>query len=127
MAFVAQCASAFVSRPRSALICPCLRIGGCVPIWASEDAMTKYYACLACITLLAFVSNAEARFREQSPADWRTFKVPDFGTKVQYPADIFSPAGQPEMGLGQRFERADERAVLSIYARPNKAGDTPRT
>jgi hypothetical protein len=31
------------------------------------------------------------------------------------------------MGLGQRFERADGRAVLSIYARSNKAGETPRT
>jgi hypothetical protein len=31
------------------------------------------------------------------------------------------------MGLGQRFERADGRAVLSIYARSNNAGETPRT
>jgi hypothetical protein len=31
------------------------------------------------------------------------------------------------MGLGQRFERADGRAVLSIYARSNDAGETPRT
>ena len=89
--------------------------------------MTKYYAFLAAaIILLALVPNAEARFREQSPAEWRTFEVPDFGTRIQYPAGIFTPAGQPEMGLGQRFERADGRAVLSIYARPNKAGETPR-
>jgi hypothetical protein len=91
--------------------------------------MTKYYACLgAAIILLALVPNAEARFREKSPAaDWRTFEVPDFGTSIQYPASIFTPAGRPEMGLGQRFERADGRAVLSIYARSNKTGDTPRT
>ena len=89
--------------------------------------MTKYYACLAAaIILLALAPNAEAQFRKQSPADWRTFEVPDFGTRVQYPASIFTPAGDPEMGLGQRFERADGRAVLSIYARP-KAGETPRT
>jgi hypothetical protein len=88
--------------------------------------MTKYYACLAAMTLLALVPNAEARVGEQSPAEWRTFEVPDFGTRIQYPASIFTPAGQPEMGLGQRFERADGRAVLSIYARANK-GDTPRT
>jgi hypothetical protein len=31
------------------------------------------------------------------------------------------------MGLGQRFERADGRAVLSIYARSNKTGETPKT
>ena len=90
-------------------------------------AMTKYYACLAAMTLLALVPNAEARFREQSPVDWRTFEVPDFGTRIQYPANIFTPAGRPEMGLGQRFERADGRAVLSIYARSNNAGETPRT
>ena len=90
--------------------------------------MTKYYACLAAaIILLALVPNAEARFGEQSPADdWRTFEVPDFGTSIQYPASIFTPAGRPEMGFGQRFERADGRAVLSIYARL-KAGETPRT
>jgi hypothetical protein len=98
-----------------------------MPIWASENAMTKYYACLAGITLLALVSNAQAQFREQRPVDWRTFEVPDFGTSIQYPAGIFSPAGKPEMGLGQRFERADARAVLSIYSRANEAGETPKT
>jgi hypothetical protein len=83
--------------------------------------MTKYYACLAAITLLVLVPNAEARVQEQIPAD-----CPAFGTRLQYPASIFTPAGQPEMGFGQRFERADGRAVLSIYARPNRAGETPR-
>ena len=89
--------------------------------------MTKYYACLTAMTLLTLLPNAEARVGEQSPADWRTFEVPDFGTRIQYPASIFTPAGQPEMGIGQRFERADGRAVLSIYARPNEAGDNPIT
>ena len=106
-------------------ICLRLCIVGCVPIWGPP--MTKYHACLAGIALLALVSKAEARFQAQSPDDWRTFEVPDFGTRIQYPASIFTPAGQPETGLGQRFERADGRAVLSIYARPNKAGETPRT
>jgi hypothetical protein len=92
--------------------------------------MTKYCACLASlagITLLLLVSNARAQFWEQRPADWRTFEVPDFGTRIQYPAGIFSPAGKPEKGLGQRFERADGRAVLSIYSRPNEAGENPKT
>ena len=82
--------------------------------------------CLA-IILVTIVSSAQAQFREQKPVDWRTFEVPDFGTSIQYPASIFSPAGQPERGLGQRFERADGRAVLSIYARPNEAGENPKT
>jgi hypothetical protein len=89
--------------------------------------MRWFSRCLAGITLLALVSNAQAQFREQRPVDWRTFEVPDFGTSIQYPAGIFSPAGKPEMGLGQRFERADARAVLSIYSRANEAGETPKT
>ena len=89
--------------------------------------MTKYYVCLAAMTFLVLVPSAEARVREQSPADWRTFEVPDFGTRIQYPAGIFTPTGKPEKGLGQRFERADGRAVLSIYSRPNEAGENPKT
>jgi hypothetical protein len=96
-----------------------------MPIWASENAMTKYCACLAGITLLALISSGQAR--EQEPIEWRTFEVPDLKTRIQYPASIFTPAGQPERGFGQRFERADGRAVLSIYARPNEAGENPKT
>jgi len=54
-----------------------------MPIWQWENAMTKYYACLAGITLLALVSNAQAQFQEQRPADWRTFEVAEFGTRIQ--------------------------------------------
>jgi hypothetical protein len=79
------------------------------------------------IILVALTCGAYAEVQPRNSANWRTFEVPDFGTKIEYPADIFSPAGRPEMGLGQRFERADGRAVLSIYARSNKAGETPRT
>jgi hypothetical protein len=79
------------------------------------------------IFLVALASAAQAQFRGQKPVAWRTFEVPDFGTRIQYPADIFAPAGKPEKGLGQRFERADGRAVLSIYSRPNAAGDNPTT
>ena len=82
---------------------------------------------LAGITLLMLVSSAQAQFRAERPIAWRTFEVPDFGTSVQYPASIFAPAGKPEKGLGQRFERADGRAALSIYSRPNEAGETPTT
>jgi hypothetical protein len=27
--------------------------------------------------------------------EWRTFEVPEFGTRVQFPASIFAPAGKP--------------------------------
>ena len=43
------------------------------------------------------------------------------------PASIFAPAGNPEKGIVQRFERADGQAVLSIYSRPNESGENPTT
>jgi hypothetical protein len=58
--------------------------------------------------------------------DWRTLAVPDFGTRVQYPAGIFSvPEGKPEKGIGERLSTDDGRATLSVYSRPNENGDTP--
>jgi hypothetical protein len=75
------------------------------------------------ILLIALASTAHAR--EQTPVEWRTFEVLEFGTRIQYPAGIFSPVGKPEKGLGQRFERADGRAVLSIYSRRNEGAENP--
>jgi hypothetical protein len=63
----------------------------------------------------------------RSNIEWRTFVVQDFGTTVQYPANIFVPAGQPGKGIGQRFKSADGRADLSVYSLPNEAGETPAT
>jgi hypothetical protein len=78
---------------------------------------------LLCSVALFAASSVEA----QSPlaSDWQVFKVPDYGTRLEYPASIFSAAGQAEAGVGQRFESDDGRAVLSIYARENEDGDTP--
>jgi hypothetical protein len=72
-------------------------------------------------------SSAHAQLLKRGPIEWRTFEIPEFGTRVQFPASIFSPAGKSERGSGQRFERADGRAVLSIYSRPNDAGEDPAT
>jgi hypothetical protein len=87
--------------------------------------MRWFSRCLTGITLLTLASSAAAQGREQNPVDWRTFEVPDFGTRVQYPASTFAPAGKPEKGIGQRFERADGLASLSIYSRPNHGGESP--
>jgi hypothetical protein len=72
-------------------------------------------------------NSAHAQLREQGQTEWRNFEVPEFGTRVQVPASIFAPAGKPERGSGQRFERADGRAALSIYSRPNDTGQNPAT
>ena len=57
--------------------------------------------------------------------DWQTFEVPEFGTRVEYPARIFTAVGEAEKGVGRRFESKDGRAILSIYARENEDDDTP--
>ena len=57
-----------------------------------------------------------------SNIEWQTFVVQDFGTRVQYPANIFVPAGRPGKGSGQKFKSADGRAELSIYSIRNDAG-----
>jgi hypothetical protein len=75
--------------------------------------------------VLAMVSGAHAQFDGRKELGWRIFQVPDFGTSVQYPAEIFSSVGRAEKGTGERFESADGRAVLSIYSVPNEAGETP--
>jgi hypothetical protein len=70
------------------------------------------------VVLMALISNAQGQFREPG---WRTFVIPEFGTRVEYPASLFAPAGRPGTGVGERFERADGRAVLSIYSRRNRS------
>jgi hypothetical protein len=84
--------------------------------------MRLIFHLLSTIVLIA-ASSVEAQSRNAS--DWQVFKVPDYGTRLEYPASIFSAAGQAETGVGQRFESGDGRAVLSIYARENEDGDTP--
>jgi hypothetical protein len=74
--------------------------------------------------LLVFSGQPESRARSPS-LDWQTFEVPEFGTRVDYPAGIFAAAGETKKGVGRRFERPDGRALLSIYASENEARDTP--
>jgi hypothetical protein len=77
------------------------------------------------VAVILITLACSAQPQAQKSLDWHTFEVSDFGTKIQYPAGIFSPTGKPEKGVGQRFERADGRAVLSIYSRPNEGGENP--
>ena len=58
--------------------------------------------------------------------DWRTLEVADFGTRVQYPAGIFSvPDGKPEKGLGERLSTSDGRATFEVYSFANERNETP--
>jgi hypothetical protein len=77
---------------------------------------------LLCIPMFC----AEAATHDRAAfLDWRMFQVPQYGTHLEYPAAVFAPVGESEKGVGQRFEREDGRAVLSIYARENEDDDTP--
>jgi hypothetical protein len=76
----------------------------------------------ALLGALAFLSvamsAAQAELRDRAGAlDWQTFKVPEYGTRVEYPAGIFAAVGEVEKGVGQRFESDDGDAVLSVYGR----------
>lgn len=87
--------------------------------------MRALFTCLlsALLAQISFASGVKAQSRES--LDWRSFIVPEYGTKVDYPAGLFVPAGKPDKGVGQRFDSDDGRAFLSIYSRANDAGDTP--
>src|SRR5205085_4780536 len=76
------------------------------------------------LVLVIFGGQAEV-WAEITSLDWRIFEVPEYGTRVDYPARIFGPAGEPEKGVGQRFESAEGSAVLSVYSSENEAADTP--
>jgi hypothetical protein len=75
--------------------------------------------------MMAMITVPARRLSSEVELGWRLFEVPDLGTSVQYPADIFTSVGRVEKGTGERFESADGRAVLSIYSVPNEAGETP--
>jgi hypothetical protein len=80
------------------------------------------------VLLLSILPSADAQVRGRpgQGLGWQRFEVQEFGTTVDYPAGIFSePDGKAEKGTGQRFNRADGRAVLTIYARENEDSDTP--
>jgi hypothetical protein len=62
----------------------------------------------------------EGRGRELG---WRIFEVPDFG-KSSSIWPIYSLRWATEKGVGERFESADEGAVLFIYSLPNEVEET---
>ncbi len=76
------------------------------------------------LVLVIFGGQAEV-WAQTASLNWRIFEVSEYGTRVDYPARIFAPAGEPEKGIGQRFESADGSAVLSVYSSENEAADTP--
>jgi hypothetical protein len=83
------------------------------------------YAAVATPVLVLMPGHA---FSAPINEDWRTLAVPDLGTRVQYPAGVFSvPDGKPEKGVGERLSTDDGRATLTVYSYANETGETPAT
>ena len=76
-----------------------------------------------CGPLAVLLSSAHAQSRGERLLGWRSFEVPDHPISSRHLH--FTSVGNAEKGVGERFENADGRAVLSIYSFPNEAGDTP--
>jgi hypothetical protein len=66
-------------------------------------------------------------FAFATPSDpWKEFLIPGFGTRVDYPAAVFSVSdGRSEVGTGERLSTSDGSASLTIYSRANETGETP--
>jgi hypothetical protein len=62
--------------------------GRFVPYLSSEAVGLSFMRLSLAIILVTLGSTAQAQSREQNPVDWRTFEIPDFGTRIQYPAGI---------------------------------------
>jgi hypothetical protein len=93
------------------------------PEWQRRVTSVPLFALLLQLCI-ASVANAQVQQGTRS-LDWQSFVIPEFGTRIDYPAAIFAPSGEPETGIGGRFQRSDGRAVLSIYSRENESGETP--
>ncbi len=73
------------------------------------------------VALAGFMQVASAQ-----PVRWATYTIPETGTSVDFPSSVFTErAGRPPDGYGQRFQRADGRADLTIEATVNQANDSP--
>jgi hypothetical protein len=95
---------------------------------SSKVAPMKKNLCASVVAVtLAGLSPSHAQQRDGT-VEWTTFSVSQFGTRVAYPATIFSVVeGKSEKGIGQRFRTSDGRALFSIYSTPNDARETPVT
>jgi hypothetical protein len=106
------------------------RVGWCKVRSAREHAMHWFVCRIFAALVVVLVAGSHAAAQQDGaagPGDpgWRTFSDPSFGTRVEFPAGLFSAAaGRPQQGEGQRFRTGDGRAELSIYSMPRQ-GHTP--
>jgi len=75
--------------------------------------------------LFLFVAAVDASASQFRPAHggWQTYVNERFGTRLDFPPDLFVPGDAPDNGAGQRFAAAD--AALEVYSFENIDGETP--
>ena len=57
---------------------------------------------------------------------WASYTIPETGTSVDYPSSVFTEkAGRPPGGFGQRFQRGDGRADLTIQSAAHDESESP--
>jgi hypothetical protein len=97
-----------------------------MPQWdcqcACEPALELYLRSFRCCTTARTRS-----FASKARQNGAISRCPSSELASRFRRVSFAPAGKPERGSGQRFERADGRAALSIYSRPNDTGENPAT
>jgi len=79
---------------------------------------------IAATTLLAAATIASGSTASAQAPRWTTYSISETGTSVEIPSSVFSqPAGHPD-GYGERFEKPDGSADLTVQSGPNN-GVTP--
>jgi hypothetical protein len=80
---------------------------------------------LGVVLLFLFAATAAASADQFQPAHggWQTYVNERFGTRLDFPPDIFVPGAAPDNGAGQRFAAAD--AALEVYSFENIDRETP--
>ena len=86
--------------------------------------MRQFTLLVGMLTVLG-LTPAAAQTARLDVKDWQVF-TDQFGTRVDYPADVFSHSGgQSERGIGERFRTPDSDAILEVYSLPNTPQYTP--
>jgi hypothetical protein len=81
---------------------------------------------LGAICLMMALGTAYAADPSANVGEWRTYVEPQYGTRVEYPASVFSVAAGPsEQGTGERFTTAEGDAALQVYSFANTSKVTP--
>jgi len=80
---------------------------------------------IAAVAALLLALTVSARADQFLPAQggWKTYVNERYGTRLDFPPDVFVPGEAAENGAGRRFAAAD--ATLEIYSFENIERETP--